>query len=290
MCLLWKASISLAIFLNCQSVCFSAYQDEIVNVIEPGDIRPTSPRRYVVVFDIDGTLCCKADNELKLSYAKRNQPDCSIIPRYTVHYVCIPYLEVLLDFLLGKGVRIVFFSAGAKERNIPLVSDLLTSFWGCQKFEALKAEGQFAIFSGEDLHYNKKDLNRVIREGESLQDTMLVEDNSDYTAFGQEPCLKVISLRWWLQVRNTNDNNAVFNSYYMIGVFKTYFEYAQFNRFSLREGILQMNLPEVLKINKHLVRKIVDLGCSEVRMRRGSAKSVLKASCVSNMFSCFFRK
>lgn len=296
----WKTSIICAIFLNYQTCCLSARNNEIVNASSSGSTAPTANRKFVVVFDIDDTLCAKADSQEQLTYARQNQPESSFIfgvPN-SVCYVCVPYLQVLFEYLLEKNVRLVFFSAGSMERNVLLITRLLLSFWDRETFIALRLDGQFDILSREDTHYDgpvgedaqrKKDLQKVIKEGETLWDAILVDDNPKNTVSGQGPCLNILKLRSWLVKRKEDSECPIYNIYYMVGVFKTYFEDDRYSKMPLREGIKEMNLPERLKINKGLVRKIVDLGYSEVLSRRGNAKSISKASTLSTIFGfCIF--
>lgn len=121
MYLLWKSFISLAIFLNYQNCGFSASNNEVVIVNESERFEPTA-RKYVVVFAIDGTLCAKADNELKWNYAKRYQPESPIITWKpdSEYYVFLPYLQVLFDYLLEKGARVVFFSDEVKDIDVAM--------------------------------------------------------------------------------------------------------------------------------------------------------------------------
>lgn len=290
----WEAYVSLGIFLSYQSCCLSVPENEDVNKTKSESLQPTSARKYVAVFDIDNTLCSVAYSEKDLEFAKKSQPDCPVIiwkhKSGNYPHVFIPYLRVLFDYLLEKGVRIAFFCTAVEERNPAVIPTLLTSFWGRKKFEALKAKGQFAMFSRDDLRpshegeegMNKKDLKIVIREGESLVDTILVEDDPSYTASGQEPCLVIIDLCRWIQLKDKNNTDPVDSVYYMIGVFKTYFENSQYNKLPLREGIKQMNLPDCLE-GDPCVRKMIDLGSSEVQSRPKNMRGIPKVSFLSRI-------
>lgn len=254
-----------------------------LNLVQTENVQPKSDRKYVVVFDVDATLCSVADSKEKLKYAKEHHPESPIIDwdckSFNFHHVFIPYLQVLFDYLLEKGVRIVFFSSAVKERDLLVIPNLLVTFYGREKYEALKSEGQFAIFSREFLRLRNKttdeegvyikDLSLVIRDGESLSNTVLVEENPSFTAVGQEPCLEVFDLTGWfynLEERRKYDHpkNSV---YYMIGVFKTYFENSKYQKLSFREGLKEMNLPAYPKDKEPVVARMIDLGLSEVKSR-----------------------
>ncbi|XP_065219589.1 uncharacterized protein LOC135845055 [Planococcus citri] len=228
------------------------------------DITFTSSRSRVVVFDVDDTLCKERD------------------------------------------VRIVFFSAGDKERNFLVIPQLLTSFWGKVKFEVLKAKGQFDIFSKENLRRGHrtfrtgegnyaKDLKVVIREGETLSDVILVDDDHTYCADDQRPLLVTVNLLGWSikeeDKKEKSEEGPLISSwdweekhssfylnsvYFMIGVFKTYFENEKYKILPFREG-LNVILPEKNYYNsffeKHLFAyDMYDLGLSEVQKRVPNAK------------------
>lgn len=245
-------------------------------------IQPSSRRSRVVVFDIDNALCIRASCE-DLPHIREEHPECPIImfrhkdkwsEEYTTYpHIFIPYLQILFEYLIKQGVRIVFFSSGDKQRNIPVITELLTSFWGTEKYEALKSKGQFDIFSiehtreglyRENVYYtykkgtegtNVKDLKVVVREGESLLDVILVEDDYSYTAYDQEPCLRVFDLFSWSwslhkdSKDSRNNTNFAKNSvYYMLGLFKTYFENEKYEKLPLREFLIQFIIPQEREI------------------------------------------
>jgi hypothetical protein len=189
---------------------------------------------------------------------------------------------------LEQGVRIVFFSGGSEERNVSIISALLTSFWVDQKYEALKSEGQFDIFSKEDLRDSirslekrgscKKDLNVVIRDGDSLSDVILVEDDVAYTAHDQEPCIEVPNIYGSFTEYADSDEAFYRNSiYYMIGLFKTYFESEKYRKLPLREGFKRI-LPAEAETERYnffgtspMVRSMIDIGLSEVSKQVSNA-------------------
>ncbi|XP_065218640.1 uncharacterized protein LOC135844387 isoform X12 [Planococcus citri] len=258
----------------------------------------TSPssRSRVVVFDIDGTLC-KSDlvEKEREEIVRKSFPECPIII-WNQHYgdgsigrtphVFLPHLKILFDYLLEQGVRIVFFSGGPKERNLAVIPELLTSFWGDEKFEALKAKGQFDIFSKEHCRERAfrgegnfvKDLKVVIRDGETLSDTILVDDDESYAGHDQKPCLLIIDLNVWYiadeneiekyKKQNPRDektiNYRLNGAYYMLGVFKTVFGHEKYKVLPLRECLKQLLNEEALDVEAHTTQ-MIDLGLSEVR-------------------------
>ncbi|XP_065217541.1 uncharacterized protein LOC135843534 [Planococcus citri] len=282
--------------------------------VTPASLGPvTSPikRSRVVAFDIDDTLCTRPDyfrDELEqLNIVRKNHPECPIICftdtscvlNTTYTYVFLPYLHILFDYLLKEDVRIVFFSAADKRRNLQVIAELLTSFWGTVKFETLKAKGQFDILSLENMREGNKsfrsgegnyvkDLKAVIRDGETLLDVILVEDDASFVAYDQKPFLRVYNLAFW-EIREVNhtemakDEDPVSfwrrksphfplnNVYYMLGVFKTYFENERCKKLPFREA-LNETLPEKGYFydffHEHsFVYDMFDLGLSEVQKR-----------------------
>ncbi|XP_065218491.1 uncharacterized protein LOC135844267 [Planococcus citri] len=268
----------------------------------------TSPstRSRVVVFDIDGTLCKDLPVwKDKEAIIRKCFPECPIIV-WNQHYndgsigryphVFLPHLKILFDYLLEQSVRIVFFSSAAKERNLAVIPELLTSFWGSKKFEALKAEGQFNIFSKEHCRERAfpgegkyvKNLKVVIRDGETLLDAVLVEDHYRRAAHDQKPCLYILDISFW-HAMDKNDvekkkmkqmychwegksiNFCLNSVYYMLGVFKTYFDQEKYKVLPLREGLNQF-LPKGSYNNgqaffaKHsFADDMINLGFSEVQ-------------------------
>ena len=176
---------------------------------------PPSTRHYVVVFDIDGTLCKSRLNETgEYESGKNDNPECPLINympeptelKYEMgamnwRHLFLPYLHILFDYLLEQGVRLVFFSSCDNERrNEFLISELLKVFWGNWKYESLKSRGQFEVFSMGDIEranrqftdeHGCKNLQIVVRNGESLLDAILVEDSQCWVARNQEPHIHV---------------------------------------------------------------------------------------------------
>ena len=213
-------------------------QLNLVGQCSSSDARPPKTRNFVVVFDIDNTLCKNIVSRENVEFASEYHPECPIIEWNGYSHLFLPHLQILFHYLLDKGGRIVFFSSAVEERNVSVIPELLTSFWGDEKYRALKSKGQFDIFSKahtrNGIENTKegnyvKDLRVVLRDGESLSDVILVEDDHSATASDQQPFLNIIDLfNWVLWDQGKDEDDLGFNydfamnsTYYMLGVFKT---------------------------------------------------------------------
>lgn len=247
-----------------------------------------SSRRRVVVFDIDSTLCkSNLIGAESIEYAKMNHAECPLIEWRYYNHLFLPHLRILFDYLLKQGVRIVFFSSAGEERNVTVIPKLLTSFYGDERYETLKSEGQFAIFSDEQMrkgthrHLREgnyvKDLGVVIRDGESILDVILVEDDRSFVAHDQQPYLYIMDLGfYWYLSKNKSffdegpTNFSMNSTYYMLGIFMTYFGHEKFYKLPLREGIKQI-LPADWEnyyssfIKHPFSREMIDIGLLEVQ-------------------------
>ena len=87
----------------------------------------------VIVFDIDGVLCWYPTFASRCTFKEdvvaTLHPECPIIEfkdKYFCHtHVFIPYLDVLMQYLIDNGSRIAFFSAGTTMRNKTVIKRLL---------------------------------------------------------------------------------------------------------------------------------------------------------------------
>jgi len=252
-----------------------------VNGRKSKTVQPPMKKKFIVVFDIFGVISVKnTSNEKGYDEIpwKKFDVECPRIPWRGDFIVCLPYLQILFEYLLEQGARIVFLSAGIKERNVAVISGLLTSFWGCEKYEGMKSKGQFYIFSKEDMREGNrsanevsdwvKDLRKVIREGESLSDIILVDDCHSYQAHDQRLFIGVTNL--YGESRNPCPVN---NVYYLLGIFKRYFEDKKCKKLSLRDGLarilcfMKTDAPYNLlaKEDHPWTRKTIDIGFSVVR-------------------------
>ncbi|KAL6954111.1 hypothetical protein U1Q18_049577 [Sarracenia purpurea var. burkii] len=271
--------------------------------------QPSSTRKRVAVFDFDDTLCkdihdWEIDGINQVDFVRKNHPECPTFEAtfkaaFDVydqhHYVCLPYLRILFEYLFDRGVRIVFFSSAERYQNVVRIPLLLARLLGNQTYESLKSKGQFDIFSREEERLGNrstpegnyvKDLRVVVRDGESLSDAVLVDDDPCFASLDQHPCLVTLCLFLWTlrneseSIRSEEDDyNFAKNSiYYMLGVFKTYFEHEKYRRLPFRQGLDHI-VPRykfyrdfVSEVWRHpLVRHMIDVGLSEVQKQVPSA-------------------
>lgn len=198
-----------------------------------------------IVFDIDDCICKNPsflDATTIQDLAPRN-PECVIL-NYTSKagdtypHIFIPHIGFLFEYLLEHNATITFFSSAIAHRNETLIPELLKQLLGDEKYERLKAEGQFEIFSRKHMREGKyygegnnvKDFKDFLKEGEDINDVILVEDDKSYTAHDQKPCILTLDcLRWWPEIES-QDSKYVFSkntSYHLLGLFEEYFtEYA----------------------------------------------------------------
>jgi hypothetical protein len=170
------------------------------------------PKR-VVVFDIDDTLCNLYNN---LNCSKFS----FVVSGCPASYFAFPHLDSLTNYLLSKNVRIAIFSAGVEYRNLPLCESLFTSIYGANKYQNLKTEGQFEVFSRH--HHQKlgnemisdKDLRIVLKPDETIDNSLLIDDKFYCCMSGQENNFTIVPEIIGFQNYG----------YYFIGLFKSYFE------------------------------------------------------------------
>jgi hypothetical protein len=184
--------------LNSEGISKNDISTIVANV--PGAVG-TNP---VIVFDIDSTLCEELlssvynTEALKkfVEKAKLINPDSPIgfVKHYDADYYCIyqclPYLDSLFSYLIDHKAMIVFFSAGIEERNVVLLDQILSQSLGEDSYLRLKLQGQFEIFSRNNLTVSRyrykgegeytKDLNKIMRNGECQENAILIEDSSRY--------------------------------------------------------------------------------------------------------------
>lgn len=163
-----------------------------------------------IVLDIDGVisgphLSAKYD---PLFFLRKGH----ILIALKTHYIFPATIEFLQFLYRQPNIRVSFFSSGSKERNRLLVNQLLQKTLLKEAYE--KMEPETAILSKEDLIENRdedtktdtpyypgpkqKDLSKVLRPGESIEDALLIEDNSHYATVGQyKNLLKVDETELW---------------------------------------------------------------------------------------------
>ena len=216
-------------------------------------------KKSIVVFDIDDAICM-IGNSYELEAIKAANPECPIVmykceKSEQYPHLFVPYLQVLFEYLIKNGARVVFFSSAVEHRNISVIPQLLVNILGEERYALLKSQGQFAIFSKQHVRPGKpwhsregnyvKDLKTVIAEGEDLENAVLIEDQPSYVAHDQEPCISVLDCLYWKPTyTNAKDDgqgilpkNTV---YYLLGLFKTYFENKDYAQMPLRKGIARI--------------------------------------------------
>ncbi len=165
----------------------------------------TRPR--IVVFDLDGVLCATpmrpvpegaAPEAMRVEFRHKGET-------YT-HFI-IPHVDLLLAHLVAWGCRVCFFSSAIPERNHAVMAEVLSRSFDASELSRLTALGQFDILSRGDLRDgdreagetgNKiKDMRRVVRGGEALEDAVLIEDQPSFAALGQWPCLRALDVELW---------------------------------------------------------------------------------------------
>lgn len=154
-----------------------------------------------IIFDIDGIVACKSTskNDSPRFYLKKSA---ILMAADTPHYIFHGFIELFKALHKREDVRISFFSSGRDIRNVDFVKDLMTTALGEEAYLAVKDRiGVFSrkncmIFPNDEQrrdheiygtpHGNqKKDLSVCLEKGESLENTILIEDNSSYIAPGQ---------------------------------------------------------------------------------------------------------
>ncbi len=141
----------------------------------------------IIVFDIDETLCCTYQKALVLpehykhKYIINHHHELYDGSKEIIsHYFLPPSLigNLIRDF---ADIRIVFFSAGPGARNEYVLKEWLQEY----------PELQYDIFSRPDLTVRrisdngKKDLRKVLKEGEKLEDVIFIDDKIDFWIEGQ---------------------------------------------------------------------------------------------------------
>lgn len=179
-----------------------------MNANESGESLPLARGpRPVAVFDVDGVLCAPLMQPLE------DHQEPGVMRIHFPHqgkvytHIFLPYVDVMLRVLVGWGVRVCFFSSADASRNIPVLSTLVDRSFGADEAARLRSEGQFVIHSKGLLRDRRdgtgeyggkiKDMTRVVRPDEQLEDLVLIEDQPSYTAADQLPCLRALDIDLW---------------------------------------------------------------------------------------------
>lgn len=153
-----------------------------------------------VVLDIDGVLACTKAKDVQHAAFFKNRG--AIITAIKTHYLFPGVIEFMKSLFQTEGVRVSFFSAGQEERNRLFVDELVKLSVPEEKYAELRS--QVTVLSEEDLtmcsaekkgehreRYSvrmgeeQKDIRLVLKEGESLNQAVLIDDRISFAAFGQ---------------------------------------------------------------------------------------------------------
>lgn len=152
-----------------------------------------------IVIDIDGVLAGTNACDIECAAFFKNKG--AIITAIKTHYIFPGVIEFLKFLHEIKGVRVSFYSSGDEDRNKEFVRKLLEISLGQTKYDEIKCS--ISILSRNDLvktegdsreHYRlyglhhgnkKKDLSKVLKEGETLENTILIDDDASYVSIGQ---------------------------------------------------------------------------------------------------------
>jgi hypothetical protein len=207
--------------------------------------------RPVAVFDVDGVLCAPLMKPLE------DHQEPGVMRIHFPHegkvytHVFLPWVDVMLRVLVGWGVRVCFFSSADASRNIPVLTDLVDLSFGIDEAARLRGEGQFAIHSKGLLRDRRdgtgeyggkiKDMTRVIRPGEQLEDLVLIEDQPSYTAADQLPCLRALDIEFWNPHEPRYENSYIKNgAAWILGVFDLLLTDERYRSLALRPALAHL--------------------------------------------------
>lgn len=246
----------------------------------------------VIVFDVDDTICKPLSSyvytEDRIKEAKRLNPETITGAWWQYHYLCLPYLGLLFNYLIDHKARIVFFSDELKEGTVALLEQIMPQYLGEERYKLLKAKGQFKIFSEKDStpisyidQYEErrtkyiKDLNKVINGGDQ-RNAVLIDGDDYHVQDSQHPFIQPLSLWDWNPFSELEDNFKVFTkngAYYLFGVFKEYFEKEQYSTLQLKDGLTEVFKERNVSIFKefhtnprnHFIREMIHTGLEKVK-------------------------
>lgn len=155
--------------------------------------------KYNIVFDLDEVLCIDTVGSGQAPFFKDRG---LILDAICPHYI-FPGAKELIAFLYRMDeIRVSFFSAGRDIRNEPLVHALLKSSLSKQEYEKIKEGVQiysrqhttedtpaekedFSKCFGVYKQKKRKNLQSIPKNGESLEDTVLIDDDHTNILVGQ---------------------------------------------------------------------------------------------------------
>lgn len=176
-------------------------------------------KTFNVVFDIDDVLAVSEIEKSNIS--KFFEEKGLVLTAIKTYYVFPGVIEMMQLLFSMPDVRVSFFSSAHQNRNELFVEKLLERALGCERYIEIKKKIQ--ILSGTtrerstDLIKNtskesekqlnqyglrhgnkKKSLEKVVGQGENLDNCVLIDDDSSWVKYGQEGnFLHVPALRIW---------------------------------------------------------------------------------------------
>lgn len=238
------------------ALCVSHASNELIHTHESRQYRGT------VVFDIDGTIGQELEErDLENCPPGWYFPSSTIVYWKDVEankshpYFFDPFMPYVLGNLLENDIKIVFFSAGVRERNEPLIHTYFTQMLGEKVYRILKNAGQFSVFSKNDMVGQcLKNLENI---GLSISDSILVDDNILCIAGGQESMIKLTDATVLLffeelsQIKNTGDevsfdlNFTLHHGPYILGVVHEALQRMENDALCFRDAVEKVFLPHV---------------------------------------------
>lgn len=154
-----------------------------------------------IVLDIDKVLVCAQVENVQQALFFQNTG--AIITAIKTYYVFPGVIEFITLLFQTENINVSFYSAGIKERNVLLVKSLLKLAFPKPKYKQIKKQTRilsrndlvlanieksmaYATFYGlPTIGRKQKDLSKVLTEEDSLEQTILIDDDPCYIAYGQ---------------------------------------------------------------------------------------------------------
>lgn len=141
-----------------------------------------------VVLDIDATLATGSTQDFK------QFPQDQIITAASYPHFIHPGVIEFIRYLYSPGlnIRVSFYSAGASERNLPFVKELLIRALGRARYNEIRTSVKVLSrdYMVRDQKHSAKDLKLILQYQNStnthdLSQVVLVDDNTDFVHTGQ---------------------------------------------------------------------------------------------------------
>ena len=223
------------------------------------------------VFDIDGVVAIvldmKSTRDETLDAIKRFYGE-AFLERYRIDVIGYPHIVypgyyALLQWIHSFGGRIMFFSSGVEERNVPLVDEIMRRSFGdrvgevdykvfsrqhCVDTDRLEIIDPEAEKEMQGFFYGrlKKRLADIVSADE-LPDTLLVDDDTSYMVKGEE--YNFIGMRYsYYYYTGKNDFRIAdefvrtHNAFYVCGLLTKIFECAEKDDLDLRDAARKVQI------------------------------------------------